>query len=95
MQGCLTKFRILFHCLLDGGQFKMSRGGDGGLSVAALSALAGRPRRAPVLPGSPGPAFSSLGLRPRLPLDLSGSGVFSLAAFPFFSGSFSLSLIHI
>jgi len=26
MQGGLTKFRILFHCLLDGGQFKMSRG---------------------------------------------------------------------
>ena len=26
MQGCLTKLRILFHCLLDGGQFKMSRG---------------------------------------------------------------------
>ena len=26
MQGCLTKLRILFHCLLDGGQFKLSRG---------------------------------------------------------------------
>ena len=25
MQGGLTKFRILFHCLLDGGQFKMSQ----------------------------------------------------------------------
>ena len=25
MQGCLTKLRILFHCLLDGGQFKMSQ----------------------------------------------------------------------
>ena len=25
MQGRLTKFRILFYCLLDGGQFKVSR----------------------------------------------------------------------
>lgn len=25
MQGCLTKLRILFHCLLDGGQFNLSR----------------------------------------------------------------------
>ena len=25
MQGGLTKFRILFHCLLDGGQFTVSR----------------------------------------------------------------------
>ena len=25
MQGRLTKLRILFHCLLDGGQFTMSR----------------------------------------------------------------------
>ena len=25
MQGCLTKLRILFHCLLDGGQFKLAR----------------------------------------------------------------------
>ena len=25
MQGCLTKLRILFHCLLDGGQFTVSR----------------------------------------------------------------------
>ena len=25
MQGCLTKLRILFHCLLDGGQFKVSQ----------------------------------------------------------------------
>ena len=25
MQGCLTKLRILFHCLLDGGQFSLSR----------------------------------------------------------------------
>ena len=24
MQGCLTKFRILFHCLLDGEQFMMT-----------------------------------------------------------------------
>ena len=57
--------------------------------MAALSALAGRPRRAPVPPGSPGPAFSSLGLRPRLPLGLSGSGVFSLAALSFLAGPFS------
>ena len=34
MQGCLTKLRILFHCLLDGGQFILSRGWDGGLSGA-------------------------------------------------------------
>ena len=25
MQGCLTKLRILFHCLLDGGQFSLSQ----------------------------------------------------------------------
>ena len=25
MQGCLTKLRILFHCLLDGGQSTVSR----------------------------------------------------------------------
>ena len=25
MQGCLTKLRILFHCLLDGGQFILSQ----------------------------------------------------------------------
>ena len=25
MQGGLTKFRILFHCLLDGGQFILSQ----------------------------------------------------------------------
>ena len=25
MQGCLTKLRILFHCLLDGGQFTLTR----------------------------------------------------------------------
>lgn len=25
MQGCLTKLRILFHCLLDGGQFRLSQ----------------------------------------------------------------------
>ena len=24
MQGCLTKFRILFHCLLDGEQFNLT-----------------------------------------------------------------------
>ena len=28
MQGSLIKFHILFHCLLDGGQFKMSQGID-------------------------------------------------------------------
>ena len=28
MQGSLIKFHILFHCLLDGGQFKMSQGED-------------------------------------------------------------------
>jgi len=28
MQGCLTKLRILFHCLLDGGQFKLSQSID-------------------------------------------------------------------
>ena len=68
----------------------LSRGGDGGLSVAALSALAWRPRRAPVPPGLPGSAFSSFGLRPRLPLGLSsGVGVFSSAAFPFLAGAFS------
>ena len=27
MQGRLTKFLILFYCLLDGGQFTVSRGG--------------------------------------------------------------------
>ena len=27
MQGCLTKLRILFHCLLDGGQFTVTRSG--------------------------------------------------------------------
>jgi len=25
MQGCLTKLRILFHCLLDWGQFRLSQ----------------------------------------------------------------------
>ena len=29
MQGCLTKLRILFHCLLDGGQFSLSRSRNG------------------------------------------------------------------
>ena len=28
MQGSLIKFHILFHCLLDGGKFKMARGID-------------------------------------------------------------------
>ena len=29
MQGRLTKLRILFHCLLDGGQFNLSHRLDG------------------------------------------------------------------
>ena len=53
MQGCLTKFRILFHCLLDGEQFILSIGGSssnlqGWRAVQVLSgsspALTWRPR---------------------------------------------------
>ena len=37
MQGSLIKFHILFHCLLDGGQFILSRGGDSrGILVGPL-----------------------------------------------------------
>ena len=53
MQGCLTKFRILFHCPLDGEQFILSRsyhaiyrffGWNGrGLLGAALMTKIGRP----------------------------------------------------
>lgn len=37
MQGCLTKFRILFHCLLDGGQFISSQ--RAGLGEAPQQAM--------------------------------------------------------
>lgn len=42
MQGGLTKFRILFHCLLDGGQFRLSRSSNHVPVKADIPDLTGR-----------------------------------------------------